>query len=128
MHSTYRPHHLILSVVLACQVGALSTAAQETTAFSYSGRLFENGQPSSGLFEMEFILHSSETNDSPVGNPSTVLQTDILVTNGLFTTALDFGPDAFNGEPRWLEVFVGPSEAGKLMNLTRRVPLTPRQL
>ena len=33
---------------------------------------------------------------------------DVLVTDGLFMVALDFGLAAFDGEARWLEISVRP--------------------
>jgi hypothetical protein len=126
---THPPHFLpfpAIVLALAWLAGAFSAAAQDTSAFTYSGRLLDAGNPAHGLYDLEFTLHSSETNDAPVGNPSTVLRPAVSISNGLFTTAVDFGPDAFNGEPRWLEVRVGPSGAANLGPRPREV-LGPRQ-
>jgi hypothetical protein len=109
----------VMVLALACTGGARSVSAQGTTSFTYSGRLMDNGVPANGFYDLEFTLHSSETDNSPVGNPSTVVISGVSVVDGLFTTALDFGPDAFNGELRWLEVSVGSSDG-------TRTPLFPR--
>ena len=103
-------HLLLLGAALCCLFTAVNpVSAQGTTSFTYSGQLFDNGAPANGLYDMEFTLHSSETGNSPVGNPSTVPVHNVNVVNGLFTAVLDFGPDAFTGDPRWLQVSVGPT-------------------
>jgi hypothetical protein len=99
----------VLACCLLITAICLPAVAQSTSSFTYSGRLLDNGAPANGLYDMAFTLHSSETGNSPVGNPSTVLVPDVNVVQGLFTTVLDFGPDAFTGDPRWLEVSVGPT-------------------
>src|SRR5262245_1278668 len=87
-----------LNAVIALALAWLATTrpatAQDISAFTYQGRLTDKGIPANGLYDFEFTLHSSETNDSPVGNPSTVLRSAINVSDGLFTTAINFGPDA----------------------------------
>ena len=47
----------------------------------------------------------------------------VPVTNGLFTTTLDFGASAFRGEARWLQVAVRTNDPA-IMLMT---PLFPRQ-
>lgn len=46
------------------------------------------------------------------------------VVDGLFTTQLDFGTLAFNGDARWLEVKVASPSGGSLITLNPRQPLT----
>ena len=60
---------------------------------------------------------------SPALNPTT--STGILVTGGVFTTTMDFGAGAFNGDPRWLEIEVRcPGDAG-FARLSPRQTVTP---
>ena len=115
----------LLSVAFTADV-----AGQSTTSFTHSGRLLENGQPANGLYEMEITLHRSETNTTAVG--STVFLPAVPITNGLFMIALDFGPEAFDGELRWLEFSVGPSDVAGLLSAASVGPrpltvLGPRQ-
>jgi hypothetical protein len=48
------------------------------------------------------------------------------VTNGLFNVALDFGPAAFDGSARWLDIGVRTNGSGAdYAALTPRQPITP---
>lgn len=113
---------LLLATWFSVAVPAGLLHAQAISSFTHSGVLTENGSPANGLFDLEFTLHASETDPDPVGDPSMLLLTGVPVTNGLFTVALDFGPDVFNGEMLWLEIRLGPSGGGGALTL-----LTPRQ-
>ena len=73
-------------------------------AFTYHGRLEEDGVPANGSYDFRFTLHSDAVANSPVGSQSEVTKAGVIVTNGAFSTSLDFGPGAFNGESRWLSV------------------------
>lgn len=97
----YRKHQLLF-VLTAILTAALSIAAQ-STAFTYQGRLNSGGNPASGTFEMQFQLFDSEKGGTQVG--TTITDSSVAITNGVFTTSLDFGP-SFDGSPRYLEVGV----------------------
>jgi hypothetical protein len=49
-----------------------------------------------------FTLFNTNTGGSPLAGPLTNAVTG--VTNGLFTTTVDFGAGVFAGENEWLEV------------------------
>jgi hypothetical protein len=53
-----------------------------------------------------------------------VTNTAVSVSNGLFTTTIDFG-GAFDGNPRWLEIWVKSNGANNFVMLTPRQQLTP---
>ena len=77
------------------------------------------GVPASGLFDLQFSLFDAPIAGTQNGITFTNLATS--VTNGLFTTTLDFGDTVFNGSPRWLQIAVrGPGD-------TNYSTLTPRQ-
>jgi hypothetical protein len=114
----------IVLVVFAC-VGAASVVAQPLgTAFTYQGRLVENGTPATGAYDLELKLF-----DAPAGGGqvfATLLYEDVAVGNGLFTVALDFGPSTFTGSARWLEIGVRPgASTGPFTVLPARQELTP---
>ena len=88
---------------LIAVMSALSLPAQ-TTAFTYQGRLTDNGVSPSGAYDLQFILRDAATAGNQVGAAVTNVAT--AVSNGLFTAALDFGAGSFNGSARWLEVGV----------------------
>jgi hypothetical protein len=117
------PSRIVL-VVFAC-AGAASVVAQPLgTAFTYQGRLVENGTPATGAYDLELKLF-----DAPAGGGqvfTTLLYEDVAVGNGLFTVALDFGPTTFTGSARWLEIGVRPgASTGPFTLLPARQELTP---
>jgi len=98
----------------------LSTTFAQGTAFNYNGHLSVSGSPATGLFEFRFILYNAEIGGSQAGNVLT--NAPVGVTNGVFTTTLDFGPGVFDGRALWVELAVRPSGSVVLFN-----PLAPRQ-
>ncbi len=77
-----------IGVVLAFALLSLVRSASAQTAFTYQGRLDENGSPASGAFDMRFHVY-----DEPIaGNQITGLLTiqAVPVEDGRFTTELDF--------------------------------------
>ena len=101
-----------------------SVQAAVGTAFLYEGRLMDSGSPANGLYDFRFKLYDAATGGRVVG--STVNRDDVRVENGLFTVTLDFGPQAFNGEARWLEIAVRPGDStGAYTTLHPRQPIMP---
>jgi hypothetical protein len=98
---------------------ALPGFAQTDQSFSYQGRLSDAGVVANGAYGFSFKLTTAPTNGTVLG---TVTQDNVLVSNGLFHTELDFGSNAFNGSLRWLEIGVRPSAT-----LQNFVTLQPRQ-
>ena len=96
----------ILMVILVLAVGG-AQAAPLGSAFTYQGRLNDNGQVADGVYDFQFKLFDTESGGNQVG--VTVVKENIPVTKGLFTIPdLDFGSGIFNGEARWLEIGVRP--------------------
>ena len=93
------------------------------TAFTYQGSLSSNGVPANGFFDFEFSLYTNaERTGTQVGG--TITQTNIGVTNGLFTTTLEFG-DVFTGNDTWLAISVCSNGVGSYTALTPLQELTP---
>ncbi len=108
----------------AVLVLAVATAGQaETplgTSFTYQGQLKQAGAPVNGPADMRFSLWDAGTGGHPVG--AAIERLAVPVQSGLFTATLDFGPPAFTGQARWLEIAVRmPSGAGAY------TPVGPRQ-
>jgi hypothetical protein len=94
------------------------------TSFSYQGRLVDAGSPANGAYDFQFLLEDSETGGAQIG--STAVKADVVVTNGLFTTDLDFGAAAFNGDARWIEIQVrAGSSSGAYTVLSPRQSVSP---
>ncbi|MEM7114593.1 MAG: pectinesterase family protein [Chloroflexota bacterium] len=98
-----------------------AVASPVGAAFTYQGRLNDNGVAANGSYDFEFSLYDDLAAGVQVG--STVAQT-IAVNGGVFTTSLDFGADAFDGEARYLEIAVQLSGGGGFTTLTPRQPIT----
>ena len=101
----------------------LHRAGAQGTAFTYQGRLNNNGGPANGNYDLTFGLFSVSNGVGQVGITLTKLQTGM--TNGLFTTTLDFGPGIFTGANLWLEIAVRTNGGGGFTTLSPRQPLTP---
>ena len=104
-HLGCRPQRArIASALLALTLFALAgpVAHAQTTAFTYQGSLADGGRPANGNYDFRFTLHDAPNGGVPVAGPLT--NAPVTVSNGLFTTTLDFGAGAFPGADRYLEI------------------------
>ena len=113
---------LPLFIVLACLAGIHPVAAQGT-AFTYQGRLDDNGGPANGLYDLRFTVWDAPTNGNVVAGPVTNSATS--VTNGLFLVTLNFGNGVFTGPDRWLQLDVRTNGSGAFTTLFPFQPLLP---
>lgn len=101
---------LIMAIALLGLLGGVQYAAALGTAFTYQGRLADNGSPASGNYDLRFTVWDSAAGGLQVGGA--VVLAPVSVSGGLFTVPLDFGPGIFTGPDRWLQiesrVFGGP--------------------
>ena len=119
-----KPYRLaVLIGLLSTVVGTGIAVRAQGTAFTYQGRLNDTNGPANGSYDGRFTLYSGATNGSAVvAGP--VTNAAVTVSNGLFTTTIDFG-NVFNGDPRWLEIGVQTSGGTNFVTLTPRQPVTP---
>ena len=117
-HLGCRPQRArIASALLALTLFALAgpVAHAQTTAFTYQGSLADGGRPANGNYDFRFTLHDAPNGGVPVAGPLT--NAPVTVSNGLFTTTLDFGAGAFPGADRYLEIATRHSERlGRLVD------------
>ncbi|HEX4121123.1 MAG TPA: tail fiber domain-containing protein [Verrucomicrobiae bacterium] len=99
-----------------------SPAFAQGTAFTYQGRLDDSSAPANGWYDMTFTLYATNAGGSPVAGP--VTNSAVGVTNGLFTTSVNFG-NPFSGASNWLEVAVSTNGANAFNTLAPRQQLTP---
>jgi len=93
------------------------------SAFTYQGQLLMGGAPVSGACDLQFGLRDASTGGTLVAATQTAASVE--VQNGLFTLQLDFGPRAFSGGARWLEVAARcPAGSGAYEQLIPRQSLT----
>jgi len=94
------------------------------TAFTYQGRLTDNSSAANGTYDLRVTLYHAVTNGTGVSGPFT--NAGVVVSNGLFTVALDFGLTVFDGSEGWLEIGVRTNGSrGDFTTLSPRQPLTP---
>jgi len=100
--------------------------AQQTSRFTYQGKLGSGGAPANGLYQFECKLFDAVTGPNQIGSTQTVAAN---VMNGVFTTELDFGVAAFRfGEDRWLEIGVrlaGSGDAYTVMSPRQQIRSVP---
>ncbi|NLE61504.1 MAG: hypothetical protein GX616_24395, partial [Planctomycetes bacterium] len=115
----------ILAAIILLATTHISIAGTPLgTAFTYQGQLKSGGAPYTGTADMQFTLYDAAVAGNIVAGP--IASGNVQVANGLFTTTLDFGASAFNGEARWLETaVVTPAGGGSYIPLTPRQAVTP---
>jgi hypothetical protein len=114
---------LLLQAVAACSLLlAVASSFAQGTAFTYQGLLSNGTNLANGSYDMTFKLFNASSGPSQIGG--TVTQLALGVTNGLFTTQIDFGA-LFNGTPYWLEIGVRTNGGGSYTTLAPRQALTP---
>jgi hypothetical protein len=98
------------SKALGCVLAliALSTVCvAQTTAFNFQGRLNDGGAGANGNYDLRFKLFDAITGGTDLGS---IDRLNSPVINGIFSTALDFGPLAFqNVGNRFIEIAVRPA-------------------
>jgi trimeric autotransporter adhesin len=111
----------LLSVALyAAQFFAVHA---QGTAFTYQGRLNVANFPANGSYDLTFTLYNTNSGGVVLAGPVTNSAT--TVSNGLFTTTIDFGAQAFNGSGAWLEVAVRTNGSGAFGALLPYEQITP---
>src|SRR5437867_421849 len=121
MKTTIQNLELATFTLAVLTLAGLQSAVAQGSAFTYQGRLGDNGARASGDYDFRFTIYNAATNGNPVGNPLTTAS--VGVSDGLFTVALDFGALPFDGNPRWLEIGVRTNGSVSAYSL-----LAPRQL
>ncbi|HEX8367910.1 MAG TPA: tail fiber domain-containing protein [Pyrinomonadaceae bacterium] len=104
---------LILLVLLFVAAGS---AFGQTSVINYQGRLSETSVVENGDYQFQFKLYDAAEGGNQIGS---TVELKTLVTNGVFSTGLDFGEKAFNGEDRYLEISIRKTENDAYAPLTR---------
>jgi hypothetical protein len=116
-------HNTIVTLAsLALCALTLSSAHAQGTAFTYQGQLNSGASPANGIYDFEFSLSNAPSGGSQIG--TTLTQSAIGVTNGLFTTTLNFGA-VFTGNATWLSIGVRSNGVGSYTALTPPQEMTP---
>ncbi|MCK5054161.1 MAG: hypothetical protein KAR65_07775, partial [Anaerolineales bacterium] len=88
------------------------------TAFTYQGRLMDDGAPANGSYDFRFNLWADQARSTLLGTVPLSGTLPVTVTDGYFTVTLDFGGGVFTGEARWLEIEVNGTLLSPLQSLT----------
>src|SRR5260221_10845646 len=113
--------HLLFILVTSLLFGEVSNVLSQGTAFTYQGRLNDNGGPANGNYGMVFYLCSTPESGGQIASLGIA---NVPVNNGLFTVTLDFGAN-FPGADRWLEITVKTNNAASFTTLSPRQKLAP---
>jgi len=111
-----------LSVCVLMLFSATTVRAASPTAFTYQGQLKLQGVPVNGEARFSFTLWDAEVDGRQIGSS---VDAYLIVVDGLFTASLDFGPDAFMGEPRWLDITVSTAQGGARLSPRQSITPTP---
>lgn len=116
----------LLAAAWSCTAGVSPAAAQTTPAFTYQGRLTDaSGEPVNGPTTLRFQLFSAATGPTSLAGP--VTRSSVPVTDGLFTTDIDFGNIFQSGTGGWVEIAVVNAQ-GDATILTPRQRIAPAPL
>jgi hypothetical protein len=102
----------ILIFLCACSICA------QTTAFTFQGKLTDLGNPASGSYQMQFKMFDALSGGTQIGGA--IPDVGVTVTDGVFTTKLDFGVTAFPGADRFLEIEVRRNSSEAYVTLSPR--------
>jgi hypothetical protein len=91
------------------------------TTFTYQGHLTKGGKPVTGTCQIVFLMWDAPSG----GNYLDAWGNSTDLKDGHFSLTVDFGPDAFTGDARWLETRVCcPAGSDTCETLKGRVELT----
>src|SRR5947207_3966130 len=111
-----------LVLLFTIAVIATGTCLAQTSKFTYQGRLTDGGVPANGNYDFQIGLYNSDVGGAEIGTTNSF--TNIPVTAGIFTIELDFGPAAFPGANRWLDITARTAGVGAYNPLQPRQPIT----
>lgn len=94
--------------------------AQGTSAFVYQGQLRDGGTNANGAYTITCKLYDAVSGGNEIGGTNVSSAT---LANGIFSVSLDFGGNAFDGNPRWLDITVANGTTTE--TLSPRVPVSP---
>jgi hypothetical protein len=113
----YLTHTISIAILL---FGVTLATYSQTRIFTYQGKLADNGQPANGNYLFQFKLFDTANNQ--IG--ATITDLSATVTDGIFAVQLDFGPTAWTGANRVLEIAVRHTVSDPYVTLNPRQSVT----
>jgi Chaperone of endosialidase len=120
---------ILRQVALCVAACSLAIPVTQTTAqplaedFTVQGALSDNGTTFLGPVDLELRLFGSAVGGSQIG--PVVSHNNVLLDNGIFSVVANFGPGAFLGQARWIEIRVADAGLGNFVTLAPRQPVLP---
>jgi len=113
-----------VSIALALIANLHQTVAHGT-AFTYQGRLGVGADAANGIYDLKFSLYDAANSGNLVAGP--VTNSDVSISNGLFTVNMDLGTGAFTGGDRWLKISARSNAVGAFVDLSplQQITATP---
>jgi hypothetical protein len=96
------------------------------TAFTYQGKIEKDGAPLTGTADLRFSLwnHPTSTNGgNRTGSPLT--RSAVPVTDGLFTTSIDFGGATDDANGLWMDMEVASPPGSSFVSIGPRQRISP---
>lgn len=121
----------ILAILLTShasgQSGTITPQALAGTGFTYQGQLKNANGLVNGVCDFQFSLWDDGSAGTQLGAAQSIA--GVNVSGGLFTVQLNtegqFGPSAFTGQGRWVQVDVKCASDPAFVALSPRQPITP---
>jgi len=115
---------ITVGLIFVCMT-ASAVLAQQTTAFTYQGKLTDTGNPANGNYDLQFKLFDTVTVGTGAQQGATLVRNPVTASAGVFTLQLDFGANVFSGADRYLEIGVRPAgNTGAYTVLAPRQPVS----
>src|SRR5262245_9640167 len=95
----------VLTAGLLCVAGVTHSLCAQTplgTDFVLQAQLQASGLPAVSNADFQFSLFDAVSGGNQIG--STLAKSNVALVNGIFSTSLNFGANAFKNEARWIEV------------------------
>lgn len=119
------PTNTVIAAVLAAAT-AFASAQPLSDAFTYQGRLDDNGAAYTGIANFRFTTFTAPVGGLQAAGP--IVVNGVTVEDGLFQTQVDFGPGAFDGSARWLRIEVDTGGGFSTIGPRQELTATPNAL
>jgi hypothetical protein len=121
---------VIQRLSIAAAIGVISFGSPDAMAqtglsssFTVQGALSDGGSSFVGAVDLRLRLFDSAVGGNQVGPVD--IHSNVPLDNGIFSVNASFGPNAFLGDARWIEILVADAGSGNFTTLTPRQPALP---
>lgn len=115
-------NRLVLRAAIAAALG-MGAALAHADSFTYHGTLKDAGRPANGQYDIQLTLYSKQNGGTMLAGPVTLY--GVRVTDGNFSTNVDFGPMTPMTSQGWVDVKVRTAGDNAFVALDSRSPVEP---